>query len=155
MPNMPIDHMLKRLHPELDRLDDPETRRLVSLLLNLVEEVVSETTTLRQENQALRDEINRLKGEQGKPTIKPNTRKREPVSCEQERRQAEQVEAAGGAHEGFKLDASSLEKLKEHRLPDDVLESLRCLQDRTPDVESVSLNALQHRGSPLLRHLAH
>jgi hypothetical protein len=32
---------------------------------------------------------------------------------------------------------------------------LRCWQARTPDEESVSLNALKHRGSPLLHHWAH
>ena len=31
----------------------------------------------------------------------------------------------------------------------------RCWQDRTPYAESVYLNALEHRGSPLLRNLAH
>src|SRR5919109_1945422 len=31
----------------------------------------------------------------------------------------------------------------------------RCWQDRTPYAESVYLNALKHRGSPLLRNLAH
>jgi transposase len=31
----------------------------------------------------------------------------------------------------------------------------RCWQDRTPYAESVYLNALKHRGAPLLRHLAH
>lgn len=31
----------------------------------------------------------------------------------------------------------------------------RCWQHRTPDDESVSLNALKHRGSPLMRNLVH
>ena len=45
-------------------------RQAVVLLLNLVEELKQETLTQRAEIQRLRDEINRLKGEQGKPDIK-------------------------------------------------------------------------------------
>lgn len=39
-------------------------------LLNLVEELNSKVKGLELENQHLRDENNRLKGEQGKPDIK-------------------------------------------------------------------------------------
>ena len=63
MPSTKIDHLLKSLQPEIERLEDPNTRQLVSVLLNLLEEVVSENMRLRQENQVLKDEINRLKGE--------------------------------------------------------------------------------------------
>ncbi len=63
MPIAKIDHLLESLQPDIERIDDPNTGRLVSVLLNLIEEVVSENVTLRQENQALKDEINRLKGE--------------------------------------------------------------------------------------------
>jgi hypothetical protein len=57
-------------------------------LLNLVEDQKHDNTELRAENQRLRDEINRLKGEQGKPTIKGNTSppgKATNYSSEQER----------------------------------------------------------------------
>lgn len=42
-------------------------------LLNLVEAVHRENLTLKTENQRLKDEINRLKGQKGKPDIKPNS----------------------------------------------------------------------------------
>jgi hypothetical protein len=42
-------------------------------LLNLVETLTTELREARAETQRLRDEVNRLKGEQGKPDIKPNT----------------------------------------------------------------------------------
>jgi len=42
-------------------------------LLNLIETTSTENRELQLENQRLRDEINRLKGEQGTPDIKPNT----------------------------------------------------------------------------------
>ncbi len=58
---MPID-------PKL--IADDSVRQMVELLLNLVEELNSKVIKLEEENQKLRDEINRLKGEQGKPEIK-------------------------------------------------------------------------------------
>lgn len=47
-------------------------RQAVTRLLNLVEELTQENRQLRVQVQHLRDEINRLKGEQGKPDIKPD-----------------------------------------------------------------------------------
>jgi len=52
--------------------DDTETRDVVTMLLNIVEDVKQENQKLSEEIQCLKDEINRLKGEQGKPKIKPN-----------------------------------------------------------------------------------
>jgi hypothetical protein len=57
---------------QLNRIKDPEARRVVQLLANLYEQSLTDIDTLRAENQRLKDEINRLKGEQGKPNIKPN-----------------------------------------------------------------------------------
>jgi FtsZ-binding cell division protein ZapB len=64
-------------------------RQVITLLLNLVEELKQENEQLRTQVQQLRDEINRLKGEQGKPDIKPNkpAKAASQHSSEQERRQ--------------------------------------------------------------------
>src|SRR4028119_2443503 len=73
---------------DLSHISDERTRDLVRQLLNLIETVTTDLRAAQTENQRLRDEINRLKGEQGKPTIKP---KRPPASSdhssEQERKQ--------------------------------------------------------------------
>lgn len=78
---------------DLDRIPDPATRHAVVRLLNLVELLYAEVLALRQENQRLKDEIARLKGEQGKPQF-PANRAAPPQrptppdhSSEQERRQ--------------------------------------------------------------------
>ncbi len=51
---------------------DPPAHKLVQRLLNHIEAIVSDLNEMREENQQLRDEIARLKGEQGKPKMKPN-----------------------------------------------------------------------------------
>jgi hypothetical protein len=62
--------------PDLDlsTIPDEGSRRAIQALLNLVETLSAENRTLREENQQLRDAINRLKGEQGKPTVNPSRR---------------------------------------------------------------------------------
>jgi hypothetical protein len=66
-------------------ISDPRLRQVVLYLMNQLEELATKVKTQAAEIQRLRDEINRLKGEQAKPKIKPNV---EPklISCEKERK---------------------------------------------------------------------
>ena len=76
--------MLGDLVPEnINNLED--ARKALVLILNIVEEQQQEIIKLRAEVQELRDENNRLKGEQGKPDIKAN-KKLTNISSEKERR---------------------------------------------------------------------
>src|SRR5438132_380589 len=61
------------LLPDLDLavLPDAATRRLVQQVLDLVETQAQTIADLRAAVQALRDELARLKGEQGQPSIRP------------------------------------------------------------------------------------
>jgi regulator of replication initiation timing len=52
------------------------TRQAIVHLLYLVEELKQEILSQHAEIQALRDEINRLKGEDGKPDIKANKKQK-------------------------------------------------------------------------------
>ena len=52
-------------------IPDPTLRQVVFYLMNQVEELATKVKTQAQEIQRLRDENNRLKGEQSKPKIKP------------------------------------------------------------------------------------
>lgn len=73
---------------DLRGIQDERARALIVRLLNLIEDLTADLRTAQEEIQQLRDENNRLKGEQGKPEIKPN---KEPAasdhSSERERRQ--------------------------------------------------------------------
>ena len=74
---------------DLSSIADERARELVQRLLNVLEDVMADLRTAQAENQRLRDEINRLKGEQGAPAIKPNTPQPPPKhhSSAKERRQ--------------------------------------------------------------------
>jgi hypothetical protein len=85
--------MLDELSPvDLSNIQDENARELIIQLMNLIEAVSANLREVQAENQRLRDEINRLKGEQGKPNIKGNKPKppRSNYSSEQERRKPKQ-----------------------------------------------------------------
>jgi len=59
---------------DLNNIQDIEqARKCIVKMLNLIETLKSESRELRERVQRLRDENNRLKGEQGKPDVKPNS----------------------------------------------------------------------------------
>ena len=55
---------------DLQAIHDENARQLIRKLLNLIEQLSADLRDAQAENQRLRDEINRLKGEQGKPQFK-------------------------------------------------------------------------------------
>ena len=73
---------------DLSRIPDEQTRQLIVHLLNLIETVSADLHAAQAEIQRLRDEITRLKGEQGPPPTKPkpSSAARADHSSEQERR---------------------------------------------------------------------
>ena len=73
---------------DLHSIVDEQTRELVRRLLNVLEDVMADLRAAQAENQRLRDEINRLKGEQGRPKVQSNTPQPPHTdhSSEQERR---------------------------------------------------------------------
>ena len=77
---------------DLDAIKDENARELLGRLLNLVEKLSADLRDAQVEIQRLRDEVNRLRGEQGKPKIKGNTPKPPPTnhSSENERHKSRQ-----------------------------------------------------------------
>ncbi len=71
------------------QLENSREHTLVKKLLNIIEQLASSNKAQESELQQLRDEINRLKGEQGKPDIKANKKKDGAISSEAERKEAE------------------------------------------------------------------
>ena len=78
---------------DLSGIHEENARTLVKMLLNQIEELSTDLRQARITIQQLRDEINRLKGEQGKPDIKANLPKPDAKtdhSSEKERHQSRQ-----------------------------------------------------------------
>lgn len=63
---------------DLSGLPDERSRALVQGLLNLIETLTADLRVAQADLQRLRDENNRLKGEQGKPDVKPTARPKTP-----------------------------------------------------------------------------
>src|SRR5229473_1375884 len=67
-------------------IEDERLRQVFISLMNVVEQLSVKVAEQAEEIQRLRDENNRLKGEQGKPKILPNTKANIALSSEKERR---------------------------------------------------------------------
>lgn len=80
---------------DVDSITDPAIRDAITQLFNLVEKLAGENDKLRSDLQAARDEIARLKGEQGQPHIRG--RNRSDVSSEQERQVTGKLPKAKGS----------------------------------------------------------
>lgn len=66
--------MIAGFNPEMIQ-DLAGAHTVIRALLNLVEELQAENQALRKQVGELRDEVNWLKGEQGRPQIKPDKKK--------------------------------------------------------------------------------
>jgi hypothetical protein len=94
-------------------------QQAISQLLNLVEELKRENEALREEVQKQRDEINRLKGEQGKPDIKANKKaKLGDISSEKERRKPVKRKKESKLDK-IKIDREQVLKIEQEKLPED------------------------------------
>ena len=150
-----ISSLLGKIEPDLEKIDDKAQKAAVSTLMNIVEFSVAEADDLKGQVQTLNDEINRLKGEQGKPNIQPNKKSDGDISSEKERREAEESDESRIQKEGFKLGKSALEQLKEQDLPVELLDQLDTMKSNKycseaefiEEIESIVGTALteQHR----------
>jgi hypothetical protein len=107
---------------DLSSLADERARQLVQQLLNALEDVMADLRTAQAENQRLRDEINRLKGEQGAPTIKASTPQPPPKdhSSEQERRKPK-TWSKGRKTDRIAIDREQVVQVDPTRLPPDAV----------------------------------
>src|SRR6266576_3939033 len=99
-------------------IEDESLRQVVISLMNLVEQLSAKVTQQAEEIQRLRDENNRLKGEQGKPNIKPNTKAKASLSSEKERRVSKPHHKAH-KHAQIRIDRVEVVKVDEEPMPAD------------------------------------
>lgn len=96
-------------------------REAIRQLLNLIETLSGGNRELREEVQRLRDEIARLKGEQGKPEIHGNKKERSDHSSEQERKAGTGSKERKGHSKVAEIEVDREEVIKVERsgLPED------------------------------------
>jgi Transposase IS66 family len=75
--------------------DLDQAKVILNLLLNAIETLTKENKAQQQTIQELRDEINRLKGEHGKPNIKANTKQAVNISSTKETQEPKQWQKTG------------------------------------------------------------
>ena len=134
---------------DLDQLQDvAQAKRAIVGLLNLVEDLQACVRQLQAENQRLRDEINHLKGEQGKPDIKPNRRGKAPGpgsnhSSEAERRKPQAWHKSSKLAQ-IKIDHEEVLHLDPAQLPADA--EFKGYEDSlVQDVVIHTANVLYHK----------
>src|SRR3989440_1083972 len=99
-------------------IEDEDLRQVFISPMNLVEHLSVKVADQAEEIQRLRDENNRLKGEQGKPKILPNTKANTALSSEKERR-ASKPHHKAPKHAQIRIDRVEVVKVEKEHLPAD------------------------------------
>jgi len=104
-----------------DEIEDQDLSESFHLLLQIIEHLGEENEKLKAENQKLRDEINLLKGEQGKPAIRGGGKKAKDISSEKDRKRRRKKKKRKSKAKKYKIKIDRTEKCKVDRdeLPED------------------------------------
>ena len=115
--------ILHNLDVRADILDKEALPRTLAILINLVETLSEENEKLKVEIQKLRDENNRLKGEQGKPNIRGNKGggKVKSLSSEKERKKRKEKKKKKSKRKKTKIaiDRTEVCEVDNSKLPAD------------------------------------
>jgi hypothetical protein len=112
------------LNVDLEQIGDPNIRRCVVGLLNIIQQQGSEISSLREENQQLRDEIARLKGGQGRPNIKSSNRGKgsgSDHSSEKQRKKGRKKRKKARGEKKIEVDRTQQCPVDQATLPEDAI----------------------------------
>jgi hypothetical protein len=88
-------------------------------LFNIIENLVAENNKLKEQNKLLKNEINKLKGEKGKPNIKPNVKKKDKVAKLSELDKKKKKRKKLSKKDKIKIDREEVIEYDKLLLPDD------------------------------------
>ncbi|MCF6177637.1 MAG: transposase [Victivallaceae bacterium] len=114
------------LEPELTSNSGFVSSAVVDKLLGIFEQCYSIAESSAIMIQQLKDDVNRLKGEDGKPIVEPN--RTNSYSTDKDRKAAETTPES--APIGFKLPSNKLDALAETRIPKRVLQPLAVIKNK-------------------------
>jgi hypothetical protein len=117
---MDIKKTIEKISINVDSIKDPMLQSIFTQLLNVIEFQTAKIKELEEENQKLRDENNRLKGEQGKPTIRKQTDGNRNISSEAERnRKNKQKKKRSKNKNRMSINRIEICKIDKNQLPAD------------------------------------
>lgn len=103
---------------DLSHISDPAARHIVDILMQIIEAQAAAIAELHETVQQLRDEVARLKGEQGKPTIRPQPAARDHSST-QERPADPRTPAPRAEQRPVVVDREEVRRMDRGTLPPD------------------------------------
>ena len=119
---MDVQKALEEINVLIKDVTNPVTKVIISRLLNIIEALMQENKALKEEIQRLRDENNRLKGGQGKPNIRAQSRKN--ISSEKERKQHNKGQfhkRSKSKNHKIKINKTVRCKINPEKLPEDAV----------------------------------
>ena len=106
-------------HLDLNAIQDENARELVVRLLNLIEKLSADLRDAQADIQRLRDENNRLKGEQGQPRINPNVANPPADHSSENERHKPRQRSKGSKNANIPIDREQVVKVDQANLPAD------------------------------------
>ena len=124
-----IKKILNDLTADINNTADKKAASILNTLVNLVEILVEKNSELEQKNKNLQDEVNRLKGEQGKPDIRKQSKNDDDTndtdhSSEDDRKKREETLARKPKIKKkkiIKIDRQITCEIDKNNLPDDAV----------------------------------
>lgn len=120
MPEENTTSLLTEISKELENITDIRTKKIILSLFNIIENNALTIQNFQKENQELKDEINRLKGEQGKPDITGNKNKKgTDISSEKERKNTNKKNKKKKRKKNIKNTTKKYCRVDQEQLPQD------------------------------------
>ncbi len=119
---MDLKKSITELNISLEHIEDPGVKKAMTQLLNIIEAQAGMIKKLSADNQRLKDENNRFKGEQGKPNIRKQTKPKQDISSEAERKPENNTKHLRQKKKGrIKISRTEICQLDKNQLPVDVI----------------------------------
>jgi len=103
---------------DLSAITDPAARRIIDVVVQIIETQAAEIALLKETTQQVRDEVARLHGEQGKPTVRAQPTRGD-QSTEQERPADPRKSPQRAARRPVVVDREELCRVEKSTLPED------------------------------------
>ena len=158
---MKTESILEQLSIHLDSIQDENIKATIQSLFNIIEDQAATISQQQKEIQRLRDEISRLKGEQGKPKIKPNNSnepnkddQNQDISSENERKKKRRNHKRDSRNNTINIDRTEVCEVDKTQLPEDavfkgyetvVVQDLKITTDNIEFQKEIYYSASQHK----------